>query len=148
MFRIRNFTRPLADDNHDCKIHHVRHRWASVLSQRRPYSVSQMRGRKPSHQIFFGTTSLPLTEAHAGDRIGLQRRRRQLAIFGFLLMIPPDLPTQIKRHYIYVSHGVFVFFLCSPVLKSDWRHACTPPPPPKVKVKAKVAAPEPKPDGA
>ncbi len=69
------------------------------------------------------------------DRIGLSAAG-QLAIFGFLLMIPLLFPQQMKT-----ALNFRVVELMQPVTEIP----VAPPPPPPPKVKAKVAPPEPKP---
>src|SRR6266849_3400759 len=69
------------------------------------------------------------------DRIGLSAAG-QLAIFGFLLMIPLLFPQQMKT-----ALNFRVVELMQPVTEIP----VAPPPPPPPKMKAKVAPPEPKP---
>src|SRR5258706_839626 len=73
------------------------------------------------------------------DRIGLSAAA-QLAIFGFLLMIPLIFPTQMQT-----ALHLRVTELMQPVTEIPIAPPPPPPPPPKVKVKAKVTPPEPKP---
>src|SRR5882762_5469049 len=72
------------------------------------------------------------------DRIGLSAAA-QLAIFGFLLMIPLIFPTQMQT-----ALHLRVTELMQPVTEIPIAPP-PPPPPPPPKVKAKVAPPEPKP---
>src|SRR6267378_72770 len=107
------------------------------------------RGRTGDPQAWkkaIGTRSVPARLAllpepkPRWDRIGLSAAA-QLAIFGFLLMIPLIFPTQIQT-----ALHLRVTELMQPVTEIPIAPPpAPPPPPPKVKVKAKVAPPEPKP---
>src|SRR5260370_17495650 len=107
------------------------------------------RGRTGDPQAWkkaIGTRSVPARLAllpepkPRWDRIGLSAAA-QLAIFGFLLMIPLIFPTQMQT-----ALHLRVTELMQPVTEIPIAPPpAPPPPPPKVKVKAKVPPPEPKP---
>src|ERR1700674_60469 len=106
------------------------------------------RGRTGDPQAWkkaIGTRSVPARLAllpepkPRWDRIGLSAAA-QLAIFGFLLMIPLIFPTQMQT-----ALHLRVTELMQPVTEIPIAPPPEPPPPPKVKVKAKVAPTEPKP---
>jgi len=107
------------------------------------------RGRAGDPQAWkkaIGTRSVPARLAllpepkPRWDRIGLSAAA-QLAIFGFLLMIPLIFPTQMQT-----ALHLRVTELMQPVTEIPIAPPPPPPPPPpKVKVKPKVAPPEPKP---
>src|SRR5467141_455142 len=106
------------------------------------------RGRTGDPQAWkkaIGTRSVPARLAllpepkPRWDRIGLSAAA-QLAIFGFLLMIPLIFPTQMQT-----ALHLRVTELMQPVTEIPIAPPPPPPPPPKVKVKAKVTPPEPKP---